>query len=41
VAPDGRVVFYDDIYGRDAAELKALGAPFAFHEQVVSAARAR
>jgi hypothetical protein len=41
VAADGRAVFYEDIYGRDAAELRALDATFAFHEQAVSAARAR
>jgi murein L,D-transpeptidase YcbB/YkuD len=41
VASDGRVLFYEDIYARDAAELQALDAHFAFHEQAVSAARAR
>jgi murein L,D-transpeptidase YcbB/YkuD len=41
VAADGRVVFYEDVYGRDAAELQALDAPFAFHEKAVSAARGR
>ncbi len=29
-APDGRVFFYEDIYGRDPDELAALDAPFRF-----------
>jgi murein L,D-transpeptidase YcbB/YkuD len=41
VAADGRAVFYEDVYRRDAAELQALDAPFAFREKAVSAARRR
>jgi murein L,D-transpeptidase YcbB/YkuD len=39
VGPEGRALFYDDIYGRDAAELKALNGVFTFHPNAVSAAR--
>jgi murein L,D-transpeptidase YcbB/YkuD len=39
VGPDGRAFFYDDIYGRDAGELKALNSVFTFHPGAVSAAR--
>ncbi|HVP72261.1 MAG TPA: L,D-transpeptidase family protein [Phycisphaerales bacterium] len=39
VGPEGRAFFYDDIYGRDAAELKALNGVFTFHPNAVSAAR--
>jgi murein L,D-transpeptidase YcbB/YkuD len=38
VSPEGRVFFYQDIYNRDPAELKALNAPFSFATQATSAA---
>jgi murein L,D-transpeptidase YcbB/YkuD len=38
VDPDGRVFFYDDIYQRDGAELKALNGPFRFHPRARSTA---
>jgi murein L,D-transpeptidase YcbB/YkuD len=31
VDPQGQVSFYEDIYGRDPAELRALDGPFRFH----------
>jgi murein L,D-transpeptidase YcbB/YkuD len=31
VSEEGKVFFYDDVYNRDPAELKALDAPFRFH----------
>jgi murein L,D-transpeptidase YcbB/YkuD len=31
VDPEGRALFYEDIYGRDPAELRALDGPFRFH----------
>jgi murein L,D-transpeptidase YcbB/YkuD len=31
VDPEGRALFYEDIYGRDPAELGALNGPFLFH----------
>lgn len=37
VAPDGRVHFYQDVYGRDPANLAALDAPFSFPRDVVRA----
>lgn len=38
VSPEGRAFFYEDVYGRDPAELKALNAPFTFHPRAVSSA---
>jgi len=36
VSPDGRGFFYDDIYNRDPAELKALNGAFSFSVKAVS-----
>jgi murein L,D-transpeptidase YcbB/YkuD len=41
VAPDGRVYFYEDVYGRDPANLAALDAPFKFARDAVRAAGGR
>jgi murein L,D-transpeptidase YcbB/YkuD len=41
VDPDERVVFFEDVYERDAAELAALDAPFAFPRWVVTRAAER
>jgi murein L,D-transpeptidase YcbB/YkuD len=38
VSPDGRAFFYDDVYGRDPAELQALNGPFHFHPVARSSA---
>jgi murein L,D-transpeptidase YcbB/YkuD len=38
VSPEGQTFFYDDIYNRDPAELKALDAPFAFQPAARSTA---
>jgi murein L,D-transpeptidase YcbB/YkuD len=38
VSLEGQAFFYDDIYNRDAAELKALNGPFHFHPAARSTA---
>jgi murein L,D-transpeptidase YcbB/YkuD len=38
VSPDGRAFFYDDVYGRDPAELQALNGTFHFHPAARSSA---
>lgn len=40
IGADGETLFYEDIYNRDPAELRALHAPFAFPSAAVSAASA-
>jgi murein L,D-transpeptidase YcbB/YkuD len=38
VSQDGKAFFYDDVYNRDPAELKALNGPFHFHPAARSSA---
>jgi murein L,D-transpeptidase YcbB/YkuD len=38
VDPEGQAFFYEDIYNRDPAELKALNGSFSFHPRAVSTA---
>jgi murein L,D-transpeptidase YcbB/YkuD len=38
---DGRVHFLPDVYGRDPAVIRALGAPFSFRKRSVLGAKAR
>jgi murein L,D-transpeptidase YcbB/YkuD len=40
VDPEGQAFFYEDIYNRDPAELKALNGSFSFHPRAVSTATA-
>jgi hypothetical protein len=35
VTPDGRVQFLPDVYGRDPAIMRALGAAFSFRKRPV------
>jgi murein L,D-transpeptidase YcbB/YkuD len=41
VDPEGHAFFYEDIYGRDPAELRALDGPFRFHPRARASAAAR